>query len=91
MAETGKKAAEGSASPTNDPAPDIARRENETVNTPDESKNASVKVSTVFPYGSFTVEGVPVITREGTMLTKTQYAQAQKAAEASGLTLREVK
>jgi hypothetical protein len=90
MAETGKKPV-GAVAPANDPAPDIARRENETVSTPDESKNASVKVATVFPYGTFTVEGIPVITREGTMLTKTQYAQAQKAAEASGLTLREVK
>lgn len=90
MAETGKKAV-GAVAPTNDPAPDIARREAETVNTPDESRNASVKVSTVWPYGSFTVEGVPVITREGTMLTRTQFAQAQKAAEASGISLREVK
>jgi hypothetical protein len=91
MAETGKKAAEGAALPVNNPAPDVARRDSETLNTPDESKNASILVKCAWPHGTFTVEGVPVITAQGTHLTKTQFNQAEKAAEASGVTLVEVK
>lgn len=60
------------------------------VTTPDESAKASINVRTVWPSGSFTVEGVPVITATGTMLTKTQFEIAQKAAGPSGVQLEEV-
>lgn len=86
MAETGKKAAEGSAQPTNNPAPDIART-NSTPETPEESRNASLLVKCAWPNAEFVVEDVPVITRAGTMLTKTQLAKAEKAAGPSGVTL----
>lgn len=62
-----------------------------TVNTPDESSNASVKVKTVWPCGSFIVEGVPEITADGTKLTKSQFETAKKAAGPSGVELEEVK
>ena len=91
MAETGKKATEAVV-PSN-PAPDIARRGDELPPTPKESEDAELKVSTVWPDGSFTVEDVPVITVDGTMLTKPQFEKAEKAAEESGvrLTVEDVK
>lgn len=88
MAETGKKASpEVSVSPTTDPNPDIARRDGERLETPDESRSASVLVKTVWPHGRFTVEGVPEVTSEGTKLTKTQLEQVRKAAARSGVGL----
>lgn len=60
------------------------------VSTPDESAKASINVRTVWPSGSFTVEGVPEITSAGTMLTKAQFEIAQKAAGPSGVQLEEV-
>lgn len=92
MAETGKKAASPEATAV-DPSPDIPRRDDELPQTPDESKDAKHKVSTVWPNASFTVEGVPVITADGTKLTNTQLKTAEKAAEASGvgLTVEDVK
>jgi hypothetical protein len=87
MAETGKKAVSGSVQPTNDPAPDIARREDELPESPQESDKASLLVKTVWPSGQFIVENVPAITSEGTRLTKSQYEAAKKAAEPSGVVL----
>lgn len=88
MAETGKKAAAGSVPPVNDPAPDIARNDaNVTPDTPDESRNASVLVRTAWPHTSFIVENVPEVTSEGTMLTKPQLAQVEKAAGPSGVVI----
>lgn len=72
MAETGKKAAAEAV---------------EGPQTPEESKDAKHKVSTTWPNSSFTVEGVPVITADGTKLTKSQLDTAQKAAENSGVAL----
>jgi len=87
MAETGKKAAEGSAQPTTDPAPDIARNEGDQLATPNESRGASIVVKCSWPHSKFTVEGVPVVTSEGTRLTKPQLEEVQKAALASGVSL----
>jgi hypothetical protein len=86
MAETGKKAVNAEATSV-DPSPDIPRRDDELPQTPEESKDAKHKVSTVWPDSSFTVEGVPVITADGTKLTKTQLKTAEEAAEASGVSL----
>jgi hypothetical protein len=86
MAETGKKAVSAEATAV-DPSPDIPRRDDELPQTPEESKDAKLRVSTVWPDSSFTVEGVPVITADGTRLTKTQYDKAEKAAEESGVSL----
>lgn len=82
MAETGKKgASEASVEPKNNPAPSPPGRSAEsTENDTEESKNASVRVRTVFPHSSFTVQGVPTITDSGTMLTKTQLEKVEKLA-----------
>lgn len=62
------------------------------IDTPDESRNASVKVATDWPHVSFTVSSdIPEITSSGTMLTKSQFKAAQESAAASGVSLREVK
>jgi hypothetical protein len=87
MAETGKKAAGGATSPVNDPAPDIARRSDELPNTPEESQNAGYLVRTRWPHSSFVMEDVPVVTREGTKLTKAQLDKVEKSAELSGVSL----
>lgn len=54
---------------------------------PRESPSASLKVCTVFPHSSFAIEGLPVITAEGTMLTKTQLSEVEKKAAEYGVTL----
>jgi hypothetical protein len=91
MAETGKKAVE--AEVTTDPSPDIPRGGDEWPETPEESKDAKHRVKTVWPDGTFVVEGVPVITADGTRLTKSQLDKAEKAAVESGvkLTVEDVK
>ena len=76
MAETGKKATDRVAvSPVNDPAPEPA----------EESPRASVRVRTEWPHSSFTVQGVPEITADGTMLTKTQLTEVEKLAPEYGV------
>lgn len=100
MAETGKKAADNTAATQGPPANQavdgaaVEAVRNEAPNTPDESRNASVKVTCQWPNTNFIVsDSVPEITDQGTLLTKGQLAEAEKAAEASGvsLTVEEVK
>lgn len=85
MAETGKKATADAVPPVNDPAPSTGA--NPTPETPAESKNASFLVSSIWPNTEFIVEGVPVITAEGTKLTKSQLKTAEEAAGPSGVSL----
>jgi hypothetical protein len=69
-------------SKANNPAP---------VDLPDESKNASITVRTLWPHSSFIVEGAPEITDLGTKLTKSQFELVQRAAGPSGVEIEEVK
>jgi hypothetical protein len=69
--DTGKEAAAVAPDAPNAPATDGKQ----------ESPRASTRVKTVWPIGSFDVEGVPTITLDGTMLTKTQLQQVEKTAE----------
>lgn len=52
-----------------------------------ESPNASKRVSTVWPVGSFSVQDCPEITMAGTGLTATQLKKVEKAAQESDVKL----
>lgn len=101
MAETGKKAADHTVATQGPPAnqavdavatdavsnPDVPE-------TPQENSRASHRVYCNWPISSFIVSSnVPEIFSTGTLLTKSQLAEAEASAAASGvsLTVEEVK
>jgi hypothetical protein len=57
---------------------------------PAPSNAAKTKVAVDWPTNQFVVEGLPVITREGTQVTAEQYKQAEEAAKRSGVQIHEV-
>lgn len=59
------------------PSPTVAAVEN----APDSTNKGGKVVRTGFPHGSFVVEGLPVVTREGTRLTADQLKKVQEAAD----------
>ena len=69
------------------PVSDAANTETADVNTPSESKNASILVKPGWPITTFKVEGIPVINTDGTMLTAQQLKTVEMAAEAQNFDL----
>lgn len=59
-------------------------------NAPEPSENADKIYRVKYPDDRFVMEGMPVITQEGTSLTNTQAEEILPAAEASGVKIVEV-
>lgn len=57
---------------------------------PEPSSGARKKLAVAWPSNSFVVEGLPVLTREGTPVTAEQQKKYEEVAKKSGVTLREV-
>lgn len=92
MAETGKKTAPHASETPANPGPEVPGKTTEnqvtaTTNETEESPRASHRVKVVFPHSSFSMEDVPTITADGTMLTKPQLAKAEKLAPEYGVEL----
>jgi hypothetical protein len=58
------------------PSPTVAAVEN----APEPSSKGGKVIRTGFPHGSFVIEGLPVITREGVRVTAEQFEKVQEAA-----------
>jgi hypothetical protein len=71
-----------------DPRPIAATEAEDAIEAaPDPSANSKTakKVQVLFPHGPFVMEDVPVVTNEGTSLTKEQLEKFLPVAKASGV------
>lgn len=91
MADTGKKPAPDSGVATTDTSTTAggALTSEPTGKVTEESSGATILVKTAWPHSSFDMpdDDVPMITSDGTMLTKTQLAVVEKSALANGVGL----
>lgn len=73
------------------PPPPVENTTTEVVaKAPEPSSGAKKKVAVAWPSNQLVVEGLPVVTNEGTPVTAEQHKQLEEAAKRSGITLREV-